>query len=87
METPDNRPEDPREPTGIATQDWATASADPQYRAAVVDLLGALAYGELAAFERLAEDAKLAPTLGGQGGTGEDGLRRVPPLRAVDATG
>ncbi|GAA4966885.1 hypothetical protein GCM10023238_38440 [Streptomyces heliomycini] len=43
--------------------DWAAASADPQYRAAVVDLLGALAYGELAAFERLAEDAKLAPTL------------------------
>jgi hypothetical protein len=28
-----------------------------------VDLLGALAYGELAAFERLAEDAKLAPSL------------------------
>ncbi|CAM5240363.1 hypothetical protein SGLAM104S_10521 [Streptomyces glaucescens] len=49
--------------TGVAAQDWATASADPQYRAAVVDLLGALAYGELAAFERLAEDAKLAPTL------------------------
>ncbi|WP_435854584.1 ferritin-like fold-containing protein [Streptomyces longwoodensis] len=50
-------------PTGVAAQDWATAAADPQYRAAVVDLLGALAYGELAAFERLAEDAKLAPTL------------------------
>ncbi|EMF02531.1 tRNA 2-methylthio-N6-isopentenyl adenosine(37) hydroxylase MiaE-like protein [Streptomyces mobaraensis NBRC 13819 = DSM 40847] len=50
--------------TGIAAQDWAQASADPRYRAAVVDLLGALAYGELAAFERLAEDAKLAPTLG-----------------------
>jgi hypothetical protein len=50
-------------PAGIAAQDWATASADPQYRAAVTDLLGALAYGELAAFERLAEDAKLAPTL------------------------
>ncbi|MFG1809347.1 ferritin-like fold-containing protein [Streptomyces sp. NPDC049040] len=49
--------------TGIAAQDWASASADPRYRAAVVDLLGALAYGELAAFERLAEDAKLAPTL------------------------
>ncbi|MFC7219836.1 ferritin-like fold-containing protein [Streptomyces polyrhachis] len=49
--------------TGIAAQDWAQAAADPQYRAAVVDLLGALAYGELAAFERLAEDAKLAPTL------------------------
>jgi tRNA-(MS[2]IO[6]A)-hydroxylase (MiaE)-like len=51
------------ENTGIAAQDWATASAQPQYHAAVVDLLGALAYGELAAFERLAEDAKLAPTL------------------------
>jgi hypothetical protein len=49
--------------TAIAAQDWAAASADPRYRAAVVDLLGALAYGELAAFERLAEDAKLAPTL------------------------
>ncbi|KRV47092.1 hypothetical protein AQ490_10085 [Wenjunlia vitaminophila] len=47
----------------ITTQDWEQAASDPRYRAAVVDLLGALAYGELAAFERLAEDAKLAPTL------------------------
>jgi hypothetical protein len=39
------------------------AVTDPEYRAAVVDLLGAIAYGELSAFERLAEDAKLAPTL------------------------
>jgi hypothetical protein len=36
---------------------------DPAYRQAVVELLGAIAYGELSAFERLAEDAKLAPTL------------------------
>jgi hypothetical protein len=36
---------------------------DHDYRAAVVDLLGAIAYGELSAFERLSEDAKLAPTL------------------------
>ncbi|MCZ2525562.1 MULTISPECIES: ferritin-like fold-containing protein [Streptomyces] len=49
--------------SSVAEQDWARASADPQYRAAVVDLLGALAYGELAAFERLAEDAKLAPAV------------------------
>jgi hypothetical protein len=34
---------------------------DPTYRAAVVDLLGALAYGELTAFSRLAADAELAP--------------------------
>lgn len=37
--------------------------ADPDYRAAVVDLLAVLAYGELTAFERLADDAKLAPSL------------------------
>ncbi|MFC6154494.1 ferritin-like fold-containing protein [Nocardioides yefusunii] len=39
------------------------ALADPAYVMAAVDLLGAVAYGELAAFERLADDAKLAPTL------------------------
>jgi hypothetical protein len=43
--------------------DWTTCSADPDYRAAVLDLLGALAYGELSAFERLADDAKFAPGL------------------------
>ena len=36
---------------------------DAVYRAGVVDLLGVLAYGELTAFERLAEDAAMAPTL------------------------
>jgi hypothetical protein len=39
------------------------AFRDPQYREAVLDLLGAIAYGEISAFERLAEDAKLAPTM------------------------
>ncbi|WP_345518948.1 ferritin-like fold-containing protein [Nocardioides conyzicola] len=39
------------------------AFQDPQYREAVIDLLAAIAYGEISAFERLAEDAKLAPTL------------------------
>ncbi|MFS3130799.1 ferritin-like fold-containing protein [Nocardioides sp. Bht2] len=36
---------------------------DPDYRAAVVDLLAVISYGELVAFERLAEDAKSAPSL------------------------
>jgi hypothetical protein len=36
---------------------------DAEYRLAVVDLLGAIAYGELSAFERLVDDAKLAPSL------------------------
>ncbi|MFP5334445.1 MAG: ferritin-like fold-containing protein [Actinomycetes bacterium] len=39
------------------------AAAAPDYNTAVVDLLGALAYGEITAFTRLAEDAELAPTL------------------------
>lgn len=33
---------------------------------AMVDLLGVLAYGELSAFDRLAEDARAAPTLTGR---------------------
>ncbi|HEY3017164.1 MAG TPA: ferritin-like fold-containing protein [Nocardioides sp.] len=43
--------------------DVPVAFDDPHYRAAVVDLLAVIAYGEISAFERLAEDAKLAPTL------------------------
>lgn len=39
----------------------SSALTDPGYRAAVVDLLGVLACGELMAFERLAADAALAP--------------------------
>jgi hypothetical protein len=43
--------------------DVPVAFSDPGYREAVIDLLAVIAYGEIAAFERLAEDAKLAPTL------------------------
>jgi len=41
----------------------ADPADDEGYRLAVVDLLGALAYGELTAFERLADDASFAPTI------------------------
>lgn len=57
----------PAEPpqTGAPESPGAAVSAfaDPTYRVAVVDLLGGLAYSELSAFERLAEDAAKAPTL------------------------
>ena len=43
--------------------DAADTSPGIPYTAAVVDLLGVLAYGELTAFERLADDASLAPTI------------------------
>jgi len=39
------------------------AFQDPEYREAVIDLLGAISYGEISAFERLAEDAKMAPAI------------------------
>ena len=38
-------------------------SEAPGYDAAVVDLLGVLAYGELTAFIRMAADCDVAPTL------------------------
>ncbi|MFN8193639.1 MAG: ferritin-like fold-containing protein [Nocardioidaceae bacterium] len=41
----------------------ASSGEDPVYRQAVVDLLGVIAYGELSAFDRLAEDARMAPSL------------------------
>lgn len=41
----------------------SAAFEDEDYRRAVVDLLGAVAYGELTAFDRLAADARLAPSL------------------------
>jgi tRNA-(MS[2]IO[6]A)-hydroxylase (MiaE)-like len=39
------------------------AMEDPVYAEAVVDLLGAVAYGEISAFDRLAQDARMAPDL------------------------
>lgn len=39
------------------------APLDEDYRLAAVDLLGAIAYGELSAWERLAADAAMAPTI------------------------
>lgn len=48
---------------GLAPAGRAAAEADEAYRRGALDLLGILAYGALTAFDRLAEDARLAPTL------------------------
>ncbi|HSE09171.1 MAG TPA: ferritin-like fold-containing protein [Nocardioidaceae bacterium] len=50
-------------PESSGKSEMPLAFEDPTYLAAVVDLLGAIAYGEMSAFERLAEDAKMAPDL------------------------
>jgi hypothetical protein len=60
--------ESPLPPPGDSSADTQArpvpvAFEDPVYLAAVVDLLGVIAYGEISAFERLAEDAKMAPGL------------------------
>ena len=49
----------------MASSDDPTPSTidDPVYRTGVLELLGLLAYGEISACERLAEDAKMAPDL------------------------
>jgi tRNA-(MS[2]IO[6]A)-hydroxylase (MiaE)-like len=43
--------------------EWTDPMTDEERKQAVIDLLGMLAYAELTAFERLAADASLAPTL------------------------
>ncbi len=48
---------------GPVSKELNPAYDDPAYRVAVIDLLGGLAYSELSAFERMAEDAGSAPTL------------------------
>jgi hypothetical protein len=40
------------------------AGVDDPGRAGLIDLLGALAYGELSAFERMASDSRMAPNMG-----------------------
>jgi len=49
--------------SGGATDEQGGVGPDDAYRAGALDLLGLLAYGALTAFDRLAEDARLAPTL------------------------
>lgn len=46
-----------------ADQSAVDSGSDPEYRAATIDLLGVISYGEICAFERLADDAKMAPDL------------------------
>lgn len=48
----------------LTERDQPAEGARDLARAGLIDLLGALAYGELSAFERMASDARLAPNLG-----------------------
>jgi rubrerythrin len=46
-----------------STPSSSALQTNPEYRAAIIDLFGVLAYGELTAFERLAADAAMAPSI------------------------
>ena len=59
--------------------------SDPVYTSAVVDLLGAIGYGEISAFERLTADAAMAPTLADKVallGMATRQYAKVEPIRA-----
>jgi 1,2-phenylacetyl-CoA epoxidase catalytic subunit len=60
-------------------------SPDDGYRAGAVDLLGILAYGALTAFERLAEDAQIAPTLADKVQLATVAARQINHFNAVSA--
>jgi hypothetical protein len=51
---------------------------------ATVDLLGVLAYGELSAFDRLAEDARQAPTLAGRAALSAMAAAEIGHFRMLD---
>ncbi|HEY0637281.1 MAG TPA: ferritin-like fold-containing protein [Pseudonocardiaceae bacterium] len=51
----------------------------------VIDLLGVLAYGELSAFDRLAEDARTAPTLSGRAALASMAAAEVGHYRLLEA--
>jgi hypothetical protein len=55
----------------MSEADQKSARTQQRLAEGVVDLLGVLAYGELSAFDRLAEDARRAPTLSGRAAVSE----------------
>ena len=52
---------------------------------AVIDLLGVLSYAELTAFDRLAEDARLAPTLAGRAALAQMAAAEIDHHRRLTA--
>src|ERR1700710_1634789 len=68
------------EPAAEAGSDSSPVTdSDP----ALIDLLGALAYGELSAFDRLAGDARLAPTMAGRAALSQMAVLEFGHFRAL----
>lgn len=60
-------------------------SGDARIGQGVVDLLGVLAYGELSAFDRMAEDARVAPTLTGRAALSEMAAAEIGHFRMLES--
>lgn len=61
-----------------------TAAEHSRADQAAVDLLGVLAYGELSAFDRLAEDARAAPTLSGRAALSAMAAAEIGHFRLIE---
>jgi hypothetical protein len=66
-----------------AAGDTGSAAARSPDRA-TIDLLGVLAYGELSAFDRLAEDARRAPTLSGRAALSKMAAAEIGHFRLLE---
>lgn len=66
------------------TSEGGAGSVEDETNPAVIDLLGALAYGELSAFDRLAEDARTAPTLAGRAALAEMAAAEMGHFRLLE---
>ena len=54
----------------VRRPDPSLLETDPEYRSAIIDLVSVLAYSELVAFERLAADGAMAPTIADKAAVG-----------------
>jgi 1,2-phenylacetyl-CoA epoxidase catalytic subunit len=61
-----------------------TLAAVDVAREGIIDLLGVLAYGELSAFDRLAEDARSAPTLAGRAAMATMAATEIGHFRLIE---
>lgn len=73
------------EPVRVESPATEALAGDAHYRDGAVDLLGVLAYGELTAFERLAEDARMAPSLGDKMHIARMAARQIEHFARVEA--
>lgn len=61
------------------------STGPPELHPGVVELMGVLAYGELSAFDRLAEDARAAPTMAGRAALASMAAAEIGHYEVIEA--